>query len=1187
MMKLLHIALLSLLTFSAVFAQKIDIDAPPGSTAFGTKIIDLANGNYVISDPSFSEGELTAVGAVYLYNGRNHNLISAIKGSHTYDRIGLDLVALPNSNFLIKSESWNNSTGALTWASGSTGISGVVDNSNSLTGGRENDIQILPNGNLIVSNRSWNQSRGAVTFVVAETGITGAISGLNSFTGSYSGDEVGMEVTILPNNRYVIRSNWQSFRGAITLASGNTGIVGIITASNSLIGSQENDYIGSGGITALPNGNLLVSSPSWQDTDHHGAVTWINSANGTNGEISTANSLIRKRSSERAPFFESMILTNGNYAVYSHDLTDASGAVTWGNGSTGVFGVISAANSFVGPFRRYQSSDFAITPLKNGNYVMMCSGCLDGRGSVTFANGNAGIIGTPSESNSLVGEQQGDFVGIGGVVELANSNFVISSYRWNSERGAATWGSGITGITGKITGQNSLIGSKTKDAISFRDGSSGILPLANGNYVVSSVLWNNHTGSVTWANGALGITGEVNATNSLLGAYEWDRIGQEGIVELSNGNFVVSSGNYNTSQGAVTWVNGEIGITGPVNGQNSLLGGSGLNNFGDWGVTPLKNGNYLVSSSYGEKGSLLWRNGLVSSTGMVNPVEALRGSNFGDRIGSPANSGVIALDNGNYVTLAVNWNGYRGAATWGNGTIGTSGVVNETNSLVGAEVSDRVGSYGITVLNNGNYLVQSPSFNILMGAVTWGSSTQGVSGVISNANSLVGTHVGDRVGYNILLMPDGNYILRNFDWTSSIAAITLGNGSRNITGEVSACNSLLGDQQIQANSISVCYNAALKYLIVGRPQENGVSIFKQDYVDLPVSTSESSAVVNGTDKFTFISNSDCKIIASVQPDANTIAGLITTKVWLEPSIPVFRGNPFVARHYEVNAATASGIVTLYFKQSEFDDFNAHDGSVFNLPVGPDDSAGKANLKISQFSGTSSDGSGLPASLSPNEVLVDPDDSDIVWNNEMVRWEVSFHVNGFSNFLVHSSISPLPVTLVRFKGEIRENTAQLSWQTTDELNTESFQVERSSDAKDFRILGEIKSNNTSGLNNYFFNDSTVSILNVDKAYYRLKMLDQDNSYAYSKIIDLAIENAFQFTIHPNPTQNSVAIKFNLPMGSLCDITVVNAAGALIHQEQTRINSTNSLALNTSAYPAGLYLVTLRAGQFQYVSKFVKE
>ena len=93
-----------------------------------------------------------------------------------------------------------------------------------------------------------------------------------------------------------------------------------------------------------------------------------------------------------------------------------------------------------------------------------------------------------------------------------------------------------------------------------------------------------------------------------------------------------------------------------------------------------------------------------------------------------------------------------------------------------------MGSGGITVLANGNYIVCSPQWSngavTQAGAVTWGSGTTGVSGVVSAANSLVGSQQGDQVGnstpakplydkfypnivvnYEVVVLPNGNYVV--------------------------------------------------------------------------------------------------------------------------------------------------------------------------------------------------------------------------------------------------------------------------------------------------------------------------------------------------------------------------------------------------------------------------------------------
>ncbi len=99
-------------------------------------------------------------------------------------------------------------------------------------------------------------------------------------------------------------------------------------------------------------------------------------------------------------------------------------------------------------------------------------------------------------------------------------------------------------------------------------------------------------------------------------------------------------------------------------------------------------------------------------------------------------SGVVALTNGNYVVSSPQWNGARGAATWGNGASGSSGVVTTTNSLVGSSANDRVGSNGAVALSNGNYVVRNSQWNGARGAATWGNGASGSSGVVTTTNSL-------------------------------------------------------------------------------------------------------------------------------------------------------------------------------------------------------------------------------------------------------------------------------------------------------------------------------------------------------------------------------------------------------------------------------------------------------------------
>ncbi|MGE0713339.1 MAG: hypothetical protein AB7T09_35525, partial [Planctomycetota bacterium] len=141
---------------------------------------------------------------------------------------------------------------------------------------------------------------------------------------------------------------------------------------------------------------------------------------------------------------------------------------------------------------------------------------------MTWGNGSSGVTGAVSASNSLVGSTANDLVGNNGVYALSNGNYVVNSAYWNNgaatDAGAVTWSNGSSGTTGAVSASNSLVGSTASDLV----GSHGVTALSNGNYVVRSVNWNNgaatRAGAATWGNGSSGTTGTVSASNSLVGS---------------------------------------------------------------------------------------------------------------------------------------------------------------------------------------------------------------------------------------------------------------------------------------------------------------------------------------------------------------------------------------------------------------------------------------------------------------------------------------------------------------------------------------------------------------------------------------------------------------------------------------------------------------------------------------------
>jgi len=190
----------------------------------------------------------------------------------------------------------------------------------------------------------------------------------------------------------------------------------------------------------------------------------------------------------------------------------------------------------------------AVAVLPNGNFVV-----TDPDGPVS----NVGVVYLYSPAGTLIssftGSAANDHVGSGGISVLPSGNFVISSPDWANgaalNAGAVTWVNGTVGLSGVVSSSNSLVGSTAGDSVG-----SSIYVLKNGKFVVASSFWANGTvtlaGAVTWIDGSTGLSGPVSALNSSVGATQDDFVGEEGIVELTNGNYVVPSSSWQNSAGA-------------------------------------------------------------------------------------------------------------------------------------------------------------------------------------------------------------------------------------------------------------------------------------------------------------------------------------------------------------------------------------------------------------------------------------------------------------------------------------------------------------------------------------------------------------------------------------------------------------------------------------------------------------
>lgn len=181
---------------------------------------------------------------------------------------------------------------------------------------------------------------------------------------------------------------------------------------------------------------------------------------------------------------------------------------------------------------------------------------------------------------------------------------------------------------------------------------------------------------------------------------------------------------------------------------------------------------------------------------------------------------------------------------------------------------------------------------------------------------------------------------------------------------------------------------------------------------------------------------------------------------------------------------------------------------------------------------------------------------------------------------------LPLTLLNFSATLLNKTAQLNWQTTNEINTNYFTIERSIDGINFTAVSKVNAKgNRSTLTSYNYDDD-LSGVNSNKIYYRLKQEDKDGSISYSKVVMVRIDGSnINLTIIPNPAKSYFTINaISNAILSNATLIITDFAGQTVMQKML---SPNYLpVINISNLANGLYTITIITRDKTYTTKLLK-
>ena len=187
--------------------------------------------------------------------------------------------------------------------------------------------------------------------------------------------------------------------------------------------------------------------------------------------------------------------------------------------------------------------------------------------------------------------------------------------------------------------------------------------------------------------------------------------------------------------------------------------------------------------------------------------------------------------------------------------------------------------------------------------------------------------------------------------------------------------------------------------------------------------------------------------------------------------------------------------------------------------------------------------------------------------------------------VTSGLTVLPLTLVDFTASPGSNgSVQLKWQTASEDYVSHFEVERKVEGQPSFV--HLLKQNAVGTGNHHYSDidqHPATGVNV----YRLKTVDRDGRFSYSKTISIKIagRNHEKLLIYPNPVSNSFSLLHGERGGNI--IMHINAADGKTVMAKTILPGVVQTLVDISALKPGWYMVTVINGRQVQSAGFVKE
>lgn len=189
--------------------------------------------------------------------------------------------------------------------------------------------------------------------------------------------------------------------------------------------------------------------------------------------------------------------------------------------------------------------------------------------------------------------------------------------------------------------------------------------------------------------------------------------------------------------------------------------------------------------------------------------------------------------------------------------------------------------------------------------------------------------------------------------------------------------------------------------------------------------------------------------------------------------------------------------------------------------------------------------------------------------------------GIDFLRVSGNATGLPIKLVDFKAEkYSDNENRLTWITSEEINTKSFQIDRSTDGVHFQTIHTHTASGKETGSAYQYLDVVDEKIPV--YYYRLTSVDFDGHSESFKMVSVerSYKEKWTTSVFPNPSEHNATIEMLSEKETEILVEITDIKGTLINSEsKVLVEGSNKMEIKSETYPDGIYFIKISSSADQ--------